>query len=343
MVPLPLQFQFILREIVAIHESLAIVAQHRLLHLGRNISLLIGQHRPSVLPGTWLQREHSAHTTTVLEYDAIPVAILIIYNRTLSYAIESGKLRFQNHLLFVRALNVICTITNLTTRMSLWPRNHQEIILAVVLDHAGAFEQTRFISITLKEFTMAARHHFRQVGIQQHHLSRSINHVCFIVVIEEESGIMEMLQTAVDSPFAFDIIGCTDISLSTGIIIRSKERIELATMILQRSSPLTTTIHRTLLHVILRRIGKFREDIVHGFPVHQILRFHDRRTRHQMHGGAHHIEAVAHTDYIHIRHISPNHRIGEILLKLPPVEIEEFASLQSLEHEVYIMLSCHFL
>ena len=62
--PLPLQFQFILREIVAIHESLAVVAQHRLLHLGRNIALLIGQHRPSVLPGTWLQREHSAHTTT---------------------------------------------------------------------------------------------------------------------------------------------------------------------------------------------------------------------------------------------------------------------------------------
>ena len=41
--------------------------------------------------------------------------------------------------------------------------------------------------------------------------------------------------------------------------------------------------------------------------------------------------------------ISPNHWIGEILLKLPPVEIEEFASLQSFEHEVYIMLSCHFL
>lgn len=43
---------------------------------------------------------------------------------------------------------------------------------------------------------------------------------------------MEMLQTAVDSPFALDIIGSADISLSTGIIIRSKERIELATMIL---------------------------------------------------------------------------------------------------------------
>ena len=154
---------------------------------------------------------------------------------------------------------------------------------------------------------------------------------------------MEMLQTAVDGPFTLDIIGGADISLSTRTVVRSKERIELATMMLQRCSPLTTTIHRTLLHVILRRIGKFREDIVHGFPVHQILRFHDRRTRHQMHGGAYHIEAVAHTDYIHIRHISPNHRIGEILFKLPPVEIKEFASLQSLENEVYIMLSGHFL
>ena len=136
--------------------------------------------------------------------------------------------------------------------MSLWPRNHQEIILAVVLDHAGAFEQACFISITLKEFTMAARHHFRKVGIQLHHLSCAINYIRLVIIIKEESGIMEMLQTAVDSPFALDIIGCTDISLSTWIIVRSKERIELATMILQRSGPLTTTIHGTLLHVILR-------------------------------------------------------------------------------------------
>ena len=212
-----------------------------------------------------------------------------------------------------------------------------------MLDHAGTFEQTFFIRITLKKFAMAARHHIRQGCIQLHHLACTINHIRLVIIIKEESCIMKMLQTAVDGPLSFDIIGGADISLSTGIIIRSKERIELATMILQRCCPLTTTIHGTLLHVILRRIGKFREDIVHGFPVHQILRFHDRRTRHQMHGGTYHIEAVTHTDYIHIRHISPNHRIGEILLKLPPVEIEEFASLQSLEHEVYIMLSCHFL
>ncbi len=102
-----------------------------------------------------------------------------------------------------------------------------------MLDHAGAFEQTCFISITLKEFAMAARHHIRKVCIQLHHLSRSINHVCLVVIIKEESGIMEMLQTAVDSPFTLDIIGCTDISLSTRIIVRSKERIELATMMLQ--------------------------------------------------------------------------------------------------------------
>ena len=99
---------------------------------------------------------------------------------------------------------------------------------------------------------MAARHHIRQICIQLHHLSRAINHVCLIVIIKEESSIMEMLQTAVDGPFALDIIGGADISLATRIIVRSKERIELATMMLKRSGPLTTTIHRTLLHVILR-------------------------------------------------------------------------------------------
>ena len=92
----------------------------------------------SVLPGTWLQREHSAHTTTVLEYDAIPVAILIIYDRTLSHAVESGKLRFQNHLLFVKTRYLISTIAHFTTRMSLWPRNHQE---------RGGMEIRRFLLI----------------------------------------------------------------------------------------------------------------------------------------------------------------------------------------------------
>ena len=121
MIPLPLQFQLVFREVVAIHESLAVITQHRLLHLGRNIALFIDQYRPSVLPGTWFQREHSAHSTTVLEYDAIPVAILIINNRTLSHAVESSKLCFQNHLLFVRTRNLIGTIAYFTARMSLGP------------------------------------------------------------------------------------------------------------------------------------------------------------------------------------------------------------------------------
>ena len=76
-------------------------------------------------------------------------------------------------------------------------------------------------------------------------------------------------------------------------------------MILQRGGPLAAPIDGSLLHVVLGRVGQLVEDIADGLPVLQVLRLHDRCTRHQVHRCGYQIEGVAHADHIGIRHISP--------------------------------------
>ncbi len=152
-----------------------------------------------------------------------------------------------------------------------------------------------------------------------------------------------MLQTAVDGPLALYVIGCTDVSLATRIVVRCKERIELASMVLQGSSPLSTTIYSSFLHIILRRVSELREDVVYHLPVYQVLRLHDWRTRHQMHSGAHHIEIITYSNDIHIRHIRPQDRVCKILLEFPPIEVKELAALHSLEYKIEVVLTRYLL
>ena len=320
MVPLPLQVELVLGKIITTHDGLVVVSQYRLAHLERHIALLISQDRPSVLPGTRLQGRHSAYTATILEDKAIPFAVRCIHDGALSYSTEAGKLGLQDNLLLVWTIDMVCTIANLTTRMSLdKTRNHQEIILAIMLNHARTLQQTGLLGITLKKLALAAWHHISKVSIQLHDVARTIHHIYLVIIIEEERGIMEMAQTAVDGPLALSTIRRADISFSPRVVIGSKESIKLSSVIFQRGSPLSSAIHSSLLHIIFRRIREFGEDIVHHLPVYQVLGSHDRGTWHQMHRGAHHIEVVAHTNHVWIWHICPQHRVLEVLLKLPPV------------------------
>ena len=76
-------------------------------------------------------------------------------------------------------------------------------------------------------------------------------------------------------------------------------------MILQRRSPLTASVGRALLQVVLGRVGQLVEDVTDGLPVFQILGTHNRSTGHEVHGGAHHIIGITHADDIGIGHIGP--------------------------------------
>ena len=80
-------------------------------------------------------------------------------------------------------------------------------------------------------------------------------------------------------------------------------------MITYGSRPLSPAIHCTFLHIVLRCFMQFIEKIAYRFPIHQISGTHHRRTRHQVHGRAHHIKIITHTNHIGVGHISPDHRI----------------------------------
>ena len=84
-----------------------------------------------------------------------------------------------------------------------------------MLDNTRAFQESSLIRITFEELAVAIWHDIGQVTIKLHHLARSIEHVCLVIVIEEERCIMEVTHTAVDGPLALDVIGSANIGLSS--------------------------------------------------------------------------------------------------------------------------------
>ena len=152
-----------------------------------------------------------------------------------------------------------------------------------------------------------------QIACQLTHLTGSEEHVGCAVVIEEQGGIVKMAQTGMDSPRTFGLRSREDIGIAhRTLLIRSQECPELTIVVFQRGGPLSTTIDRTLLQIILRRIRQFVEDIAHRLPVHQILRGHDGRTWHEVHRSCHQIEGVSHTNHVRIGHICPQHGIVDL-------------------------------
>ena len=119
---------------------------------------------------------------------------------------------------------------------------------------------------------------------------------------------MKVLHTAVQRPPFSRVVRCI-YKGTVRYVIGRKQSIKPAVMITERSGPLPTPVHRTLLHVILWRFMQFIEKIAYRFPIHQVLGTHHRRTRHQVHGRAHHIKIITHTNHIGVGHISPDHRI----------------------------------
>ena len=105
-----------------------------------HLPVLIAQHGPTVDPATRHDGEHTAHTTAVLEDDAVPIAILCVDDGTLSLVAEATKLALENDLLFPRTMDVVGTIAHLTTVLAggVDVGDHEQIILAVVLDDARA-------------------------------------------------------------------------------------------------------------------------------------------------------------------------------------------------------------
>ena len=119
---------------------------------------------------------------------------------------------------------------------------------------------------------------------------------------------MEMLHATVQSPPFSRVVRCI-YKGTVRYVIGRKQSIKLTVMVTDGSGPLPTSIHCTFLHIVLRCFMQFIEKIAYRFPIHQIPGTHHRRTGHQVHGRAHHIKIITHTNHIGVGHISPDHRI----------------------------------
>ena len=218
-VPLPVDIHLVGVKLVARHNLSSIISRNRFTHHSGNLSILIAEHRPSVLPCARHESEDASASATILENHSIPVALTVINDCSLGSVWESTKRRFQYHLLLVWTLDIVGTIYQLAAGLVARPRNHDEIILAVVLDDTATFKKSVLFGITLKHFSaQSAFLHSTQVGKQLLHLSCAIKHVCPTVVIEEERGIVEMGNTMGESPSLARVLGGIYISLKRNIV-----------------------------------------------------------------------------------------------------------------------------
>ena len=122
MVPLPPQAELLAAEVVAYCEGLALLTLYRLLHDFRNFSVLVAEHRPSVDPCTWHEHRDTADSSSVLEYESIPVALRIVEDGSLGYSVcEASERSLEDHLLLVWTLDLVSSVAYLPADASAWP------------------------------------------------------------------------------------------------------------------------------------------------------------------------------------------------------------------------------
>jgi hypothetical protein len=90
------------------------------------------------------------------------------------------------------------------------------------------------------------------------------------------------------------------------IIISHEESPESAIVVAEGSSPLTTTIHSSVIKVIARSVLNGVCEIRYCFPVYEILASHDRTAREQMHGGCNEVIVIAYADDVRVWIVRPD-------------------------------------
>ena len=65
-------------------------------------------------------------------------------------------------------------------------RNHHKIVLAIVLDHTRALQEAFLVFLTLEDLLVRALNHVAQVLLQLHHLTRTVDHIHTVVIVEEQ-------------------------------------------------------------------------------------------------------------------------------------------------------------
>ena len=244
----------------------ALVGTHHIRHL----AIFVAQLWPTVNPTDRRQRQHTPYATTILEHDTIPVAFLSINDRSLCQIGETTEITLQNGILLPRTLQVLCAVTHLA---AMTPRgkhmaDEQGIICTIMLDDARTLKETALVGFTLEIMAVTAFYDTLQIACQLTHLACTEEDVGRTIVIEEQGSIVEMTQTRVDSPGTFSLISSKDIGIAHSAgLVGSQQRPELAIMIFQRGSPLSTSVDSTLLEIVLGGIRQFVKHVTYCLPI----------------------------------------------------------------------------
>ena len=70
--------------------------------------------------------------------------------------------------------------------------DHQQVVLPVVLDHTRTLQESVLIALTLEYMLVGALNDIREIGFQLHHLTRAIDHIHSVVIVEEQGAVVEM-------------------------------------------------------------------------------------------------------------------------------------------------------
>ena len=181
-----------------------------------------------------------------------------------------------------------------------------------MLNHTRTLKQSGLVGFALKNLSVGAFNHIREVLLQLHHLACTIYYVHAIVIVEEQRAVVEVAHARYNLPWALGLVGSKNIGIAHGTtLVGSQQGIELTLVVFERCGPLSASVNGTLgrREVVLGRVGQLVEDVTHGLPVLQVFRLHDGCARHQVHGGGYQIEGIAHADDVGVGYIGPQHGV----------------------------------
>ncbi|OPZ94873.1 MAG: hypothetical protein BWY72_02289 [Bacteroidetes bacterium ADurb.Bin416] len=274
------------------------------------VAVFITEHGPTVFPTYRHEQRHPAHAVSVLKDEAVPVALGIVDDAALTAVGEAGKVVFQNDFFLVGTGNLIGSVADLSTGLVAGPGDHQQVILALVLDDLTAFQQAVLLGIPFKQHRIyTTRFDIREVALQFPELTGAVKHVYASVVVKKQGGIVKMLGAGNQFPSSiFGVLGPVDEGTKR-LIVGGKQHVEITIVETDGGSPLAPAVDRTIKQLIFVVIGDAVEYIAGDTPVNQVFGCHDGSAWHQMHGGADQVIVLPAAGDGHVGHVGPHYGI----------------------------------